>query len=391
MIARNRRGVQAWMMFVGMMLGLTLAACQPDPRISVQKFLELQQRAALATEQTEATAPEPPDPAIIERVLGPYRVGAGDTLTVSLAGTDLPFASPVVCRIDRAGEIHLPLVGGVNVLDQTLEDVERSIMQAYVPRILKDVAVHVELTDFESTKVMVVGAVQVPGFVRLRHIERNVLVGVIMAGGVTADATGRATLRRLKDPGREITFDLTEPEDARAALELPPLDNGDIIMVEAAPRAVFVGGLVNMPGPIVLEPGTELNLLQAIAAAGGLRTDLTPREGTLIHRMPDGTDAQVKINLDKLAASREPNLQLAAGDILWVPHTLETRIQEFINHNIFLRAGASVNYNVSGVEFMNRRRLQASRTGGGGGLQDSFDPYGFLLRNQALQGLSNRP
>lgn len=371
-------------------VGLTLVGCGPDPRISVQKFLELQQNAAQASDSADQTPSAPPDPAMIERILGPYLVGVGDTLTVSFAGPDLPFISPVVCRIDRNGDVHLPLVGGVKVLDKAMEDVELAISSAYVPRILKDVAIHVELTNFESTKVMVVGAVQVPGFTRLRHTERNVLVGVVMAGGVTADATGRATLRRLKDPSQEVTFDLTKPEDARAAMALPPLDNGDIIVVEAAPRAVFVGGLVNAPGPIVLEPGTELNLLQALAAAGGLRTDLTPREGTLIHRMADGSDAQVKIDLDKLGASQETNLQLAAGDILWVPHTVETRVQEFINHNIFLRAGASVNYNVSGIEFMNRRHLQSAR-GGGGGLQDSFDPYGFLLRNQVLQGLSNQP
>lgn len=365
------------------LIGMT--GCGPDPRMSVEQFIELQRRFEDKAPEPEAA---PPDYSAIDRLLGPYRVGPGDTITVTFSGTDLPFAPTVTARIDREGNLSLPLVAPIRVAELELEDVDAVIKAAYVPGIVKDLSVHTEVATPETTRVLVVGAVQLPGYTRLRRTERNLVLSVVLAGGVTSDATGRTTLRRLRRPGEEWRFDLTDPEQVRAAMNLEPLENGDMIEVEASPRAVFIGGLVNTPGPLLLDPGVEVNLLQAIAAAGGLRTDITPREGTLIRRMPDGSDAMVKINLDKLAAMQSANLKLAAGDVLWVPHTVETRIQDWINRNIFLRAGATVNYNVSGIEFMNRHELQGGRAGGGS-LEDSFDPFGFLLRNQALQGLSN--
>ena len=134
----------------------------------------------------------------------------------------------------------------------------------------------------------------------------------------------------------------------------------------------------------------EVNVLQAIAASGGLRTDLTPSEATLTRRVPDGRDVQVKLVLAQIEDGTDPNIMLAAGDILWVPYTTLTRIQEFINQNIFFRAGASVNYNVSGVEYMNRAGQQSGQFGNTN-QANAFDPLGFLGRNAALNTLTNLP
>jgi hypothetical protein len=104
--------------------------------------------------------------------------------------------------------------------------------------------------------------------------------------------------------------------------------------------------------------------------------------------MADGRDVYVKLRLNRLATGKDPNIALAAGDILWVPETLGTRVQDWINRNIYLRAGASVNYTVTGVEYMNRRSQQSRR--GGGNLEDSFDPFGFLNRASLLNTINQR-
>ena len=130
--------------------------------------------------------------------------------------------------------------------------------------------------------------------------------------------------------------------------------------------------------------------LQAIAAAQGLRTNVIPREATLIRRMPDGTDAHVKLDLQRLTSGKDPNLVLAVGDILWVPETPETMIQDWINRNIFIRAGMSVNYNVTGIEYLNRRSQQ-SQSLTGSSVEQAFDPFGFLNRGAGIQNLENRP
>jgi protein involved in polysaccharide export with SLBB domain len=132
--------------------------------------------------------------------------------------------------------------------------------------------------------------------------------------------------------------------DLKKALTIEPLEDGDIVAVQAArPNTVFVGGLVNVAGAQAYPPGTQVTVLQALAAAGGLRMDLIPPEATLIRRLED-KDVQVKLDLDRLSKGKDRNIALAPGDILWVPHTVGTRIHDFINQTVYVRIGATAGY-----------------------------------------------
>jgi protein involved in polysaccharide export with SLBB domain len=360
------------------------AGCAPDTRISMAEFLDMQ-RATANQQQAIVREQAPPD---LTAKLGPYAVGSGDVLLVSIRrpGGEAPDV-PLQARIDRNGQVDLPIAGKVSVANKELEDVEDLIQAAYVPAVYREAIVHVELLAADPVEVLLFGAVTEPGLIPLRRTERNLLYAIQGAGGITELASGEVTLRRIRRPTEEVTLDLTDAVELQAALHLEPLQNGDIIYVHAArPNTVFVGGLVARAAPQEYPAGANINILQAIAAAGGLRTDLTPREGTLIRRMPDGTDVHVKLDMDRLAMGSDPNIELVPGDILWVPHTLETRVQEFVNRNIFMRAGVSVNYSVSGIEFMNRHELQSGRYGGS--LEDAYDPFGFLGQNAALYDIT---
>jgi len=387
------RGIQeATMVLVTAFAAWAASGCANDPRISLEQFRQMQyERQAAAQAPTTQPAELARLAATLNQRLGPYKVGRGDVLGVMITGPDqIEPPAPVQVRIDRNGKIELPLVGEVNVAGKELEDVEKAIKAAYVPDVYRQAVVHVQLLTPQQTNVLVTGAVTEPGLVQLRRTERNMLFAIDAAGGVSELASGKATLRRIRHPEQMVTYDLTDPAQLQKALEEPPLENGDILyMHPAQPNMVFIGGLVNLPRPQTYPPGVKVTLLQAIAGAGGLRTDVTPREATLIRRMPDGTDVQVKLDLDKISRGEQENITLAAGDIVWVPDTLETRVQDWINRNIFIRAGMSVTYNVTGVEFLNRRSLQAGQAGRN---QESlFDPFGFLSRSAALQNILTAP
>lgn len=366
-------------------LGMSLAGCAVDHRISLDEFLKME-RTSLAIE-VEREAEASSASFDLEQYMGAYRVGPGDVLSVVLTGNQEGGLVPALqARIDRQGQIDLPIVGAVSVIDLELEDVEDVIRSAYVPSVFNAAIVHVEAVDVHTTNVLVVGAVRSPGLVPLQRNQRNMLFAIVGADGASDLASGLATLRRIRRPEEPLTLDLRNPLQLQQALATTPLEQGDIINVHAAqPNTVFVGGLVSRAGPQAYPPGTKVTVLQAIAAAGGLRTDIYPKEGTLVRRREDGSDVHVKLPLDQLAMGQAPNLALNAGDILWVPHTWATRVQEFINRNVFLRAGVSVNYNVTGIEFLNRRSSQSRRAGAT--QQDQFDPLGFLSRNAALQGI----
>ncbi|NQU76969.1 MAG: hypothetical protein HQ546_11715, partial [Planctomycetes bacterium] len=115
----------------------------------------------------------------------------------------------------------------------------------------------------------------------------------------------------------------------------------------AQPNMIYVYGLVNSPAPQIYTPGTQVTVLQAIAGANGLRTDLTPRQATLIRRS-QGKDVHVKLNMDRLSKGQDENIVLAGGDILYVPPTFETVVQDFFNRTFYLRAGATASYAATG-------------------------------------------
>ncbi|NLE30464.1 MAG: hypothetical protein GX629_12420 [Phycisphaerae bacterium] len=367
---------------------MILMGCN-DNRISLNEFLRMQSEPK--DDPCDVAVTTQSAPVDVDRYLTGYKVGPDDVLGVTLTRIDdMGLNPPIQVRVNHDGNIHMPLVGTVQVHDKSLEEVELAIHNAYVPDIYRDLSVHAEVLKAEPVNVMVVGAVLEPGLIPLRRTERNVLFAIVGAGGVSSMASGEITLRRIRSDEPEIKLNLMNPDDFKQALAMEPLENGDMLSVKAAvPNVIFVGGLVNAPQPEVFPPGVQMSVLQAIAGAGGLRTDLTPKEATLIRRMENGADVHVRLELDRITCGRDPNIALTAGDILWVPHTWETRVQEWINQHFFLRFGAAatVNYNVNGIEYLNRASQQ-NNSSNGGSLQDTYDPFGFLNRNAALQNLT---
>lgn len=381
-------------MLLGSMIMAGSFGCA-DNRISSAEFLAMQEEAEKeATPTTQpSNAAKQEAVALIDAQLGAYKVGPGDVLIVSLTQLDQPAGfAPLNIRVTRNGDLNLPSVAAIKVAGLELEDVEKIIHDAYVPAVYKDVAVHVAISEADMTNVLVHGAAMTPGMVELKRTRRNLLYAMVGAGGVTQIASGEVTLRRIRRPSEEVTLNLTNPNGLTAALALDPLENGDIVTIQAAtPNTVFVGGLVKSSLPQVYPPGTNVTVLQAIAAAGGLRTDVTPREATLIRRTKDGKDIQVKLNMDRITRGQDPNLVLVAGDVLWVPDTVETVVQNWINQNVYFKFGGSANvfYDVTGVEYLNRPGQQSGgNIGGGNSPLNQIDPFFFLNQSQAIRNLT---
>lgn len=355
-----------------------LATITPAERSPMPHFVPVQSNVPVRNEPLQPIAD------LLHLAKRPYLLGPEDLITVTLTGlTGIDtIAEPagVEVRIDRDGTINLPLVGSVHIAGIDLMSAENVIREAYVPKFVPTLAVGIRIEQFKTTDVVVVGAAELPGIVNLRRNQRTVLHAVAAAGGMTQLASGEVILQRMGDAENKIHLFLRNSADLQSVLSMDPLESGDVIEVVAAqPNTIFVGGLVNMPGPREFPAGTEVTALQALAAAGGPIEAVFPKEATLIRRMPNGEDVHVHIDIEKLRRGEEPNLKLAAGDIFWVPETWGTRTMAFINESFFIRAGATVSYNVTGIEFLNRPRQQVGNVGGNGGtLQNNVDPLGFL-------------
>jgi protein involved in polysaccharide export with SLBB domain len=189
----------------------------------------------------------------------------------------------------------------------------------------------------ETSTVLVLGAAGQPGVVKLAGNERNVVYALAQAGAYTELASGRVRVKPIRPDRLEAVYDLTDINDVRLAMLAPPLESGDVVEVESAPRpAVYVTGLVNLPGAIQVPPRSDISVLRALASAGGLQPYLQVKEGLLVRALPNGEQVQVRLDIDAMRSGRSPDLALRPGDVLEIPHTAETLVQEWFLRNVLV-------------------------------------------------------
>lgn len=334
---------------VALVAALVLAAGCNDSRISVEELQQLEAEIA-----APATQPAPAEPQLVEySVRDPkkYRVTRGDVLTITLYGLqDDPYRPTVLdLRVHDDGAIQFPVVGAIDVESADLAAVERAILNAHVPRIVKDssqLSVYVQVRTPDETTVLVKGAAAAPGLVRLEDNQRTVLHALAQAGGFTAGGSGRVRVTPIDTQRSERVYDMNDVNDVRSALGAIPLDFGDVVTVETAEdSAVYVTGILNRPAVVDLPRDRELSVMRVIAASGGLVDFLEPEEATLWRRLPDGRQVRVKLDIAKIRSGDEADLALRAGDILDVPHTASSRFRQWFAENVRLGPfGATATY-----------------------------------------------
>lgn len=159
---------------------------------------------------------------------GPYALGVGDVLTVSVwKNVDLTTTAPV--RPD--GRISLPLIGDVECVGRTTEELREAVTTRYAEYINAP-AVSVVVVEIHSRKVYVTGEVKVPGPYDVLQPTR-LLQAIAMAGGLTefAKADGIVVIR---ESGRGFTrreVDLKDITSGKRMQDNLLLEPGDTIVV----------------------------------------------------------------------------------------------------------------------------------------------------------------
>ena len=115
-----------------------------------------------------------------------------------------------------------------------------------------------------------------------------------------------------------LTIPLTKNATATLASDLR-LQPGDKVVI---PRAslVYVIGDVNRAGGFLMQNGGRMTVLQAMALAGGQSRTASLDHARLIHKADSGyTDS--KIPLKKIMDGHQPDTELQAEDILFIPNS----------------------------------------------------------------------
>lgn len=223
-------------------------------------------------------------------------------------------------RVDPAGNVVLPLVGAVHVAGDTLFEAQDKIQESLkTGGILKNPQITLDIAQYASTMVTVLGEVASPG--RLQMLAPHSLLDVIgFAGGETPLAGGVVELRHEQDGKAETTTYHYGRDSNGDGIADVTVHDGDTVIV---PRAgiVYVLGQVTRPGGFLMQEDGKLDVAQAISMAMGTTLLASTKHILIIRRKPDGTFVQFEVSYKQMVRGKLAPPELQPQDIVYVPNS----------------------------------------------------------------------
>ena len=246
------------------------------------------------------------------------RIGPRDVVDVKVVQDD---KLDVTATVSDEGAITMPTVGKIVIAGMTQRQAEQRIQQVLESRVLNKADVTVQITQFGSKPISVVGAVTKPGNVGGTSLT---LIQAITEAGGLAPGYGK-TLYVIRTGANGISEQIAvDIEDLMVAgnpdLNLPLAPNDVINVPVEVPLTVYVMGEVTHPGKVELRRTQNPSLLQAIAAAGG-PTDRAGKTAR-ITRNDGGKSKAVSANWKRIAEGDSKDVPLQDGDTIYIKESV---------------------------------------------------------------------
>lgn len=268
------------------------------PSIAVGAAAVLFASAAMAQQDAVAPPPTPSAAPAAADQASEYVLGPEDVIEVEIVGQP----DKGRARIYSDGTIQLNLVGKVEAAGKTPRELAGILSQ-----ILKqggfyaNPVVNVEVINYASRYVTVLGAVGSPGLV---PINRRYRLSEILArvGGVQTSGADYVIVRPESGPERRYVIDKLATGSSE---EDPYVAPGDKIFSPVA-DVFYISGQVNSPGTYPVRQ--DLTVGQAIARGGGLTQS--------------GSDRKISVTRGGKKIKLDANAKVEAGDVLIVGERL---------------------------------------------------------------------
>ena len=268
-----------------------------------------------------APAAQPAQPATqMASVTTPARSGdtvltldGGDLLKVSVFGAP---ESDQQVRVGQDGNVSLNFIGSVHVAGLTTRQAQDLIAKKLVAGgYFAQPQVSIFVVEYATQGVSVMGEVLKPGVYPLLGSRR--LFDVLSLAGGTGPKAGRVvSISRREHPEapRSVLLSNDPVESAKSNIDVFP---GDTVVVSRA-GVVYVVGDVKKPSGVIMDNGTDMTVLQAIAMAEGTNRTAKLNNAKLIRTTPTGRQ-ELPLPLKDMLSSKAPDMRLQAEDIIFVP------------------------------------------------------------------------
>lgn len=190
-----------------------------------------------------------------------YILGPSDALSVIVYGqSEFNFST----RVKPDGSIVMPLIGKVQAQGKTVitlaDEITRKLVQG---NFLREPIVNIEINEYNSNYVRVIGKVGSAGMVPLDK-STQLLDILLRAGWVQETGSETITIRRAAD-GSEIKINTKDL--ALGSVADIRMQNGDTIYVPEA-EVVYLTGAAARPGTYPLK--RDMTMSDLLAMAGGV-------------------------------------------------------------------------------------------------------------------------
>ena len=274
----------------------------------------------LLNAQDDKAAPAADGGAEAARDFADYRLQINDSITMTMCGQTEMTRSGL---IGKSGTISFHLIDSVKVTGLTVPELEEKLTELYQKDYFVDPKISVIITGYARKNVIVSGAVTNPGGVPYPDEGTITLTQAIAAsGGINELAdTNKITIVRKKGGEAPIVS-----MDRAAQIELFP---GDTALVHYLPvvdqqeliKTATITGNVNRPGEISIPASGKIDILSAIAKAGGLSRMANKKVATLRRFTPQGYTVE-EVRIRDIEDGDAAMVYIGEGDILVIRESI---------------------------------------------------------------------
>ncbi|SHK25747.1 polysaccharide export outer membrane protein [Rubritalea squalenifaciens DSM 18772] len=237
---------------------------------------------------------------------GEYVLKKDDTVRMTVFQED---ELATQAQIGKSGAVSFPLIGNVQLVGLSVKDAEQKVRDLYEKDYLVNAQVNIAVLAYAEKWVIVGGDVRRPGTINMPEEGALDLRGAIaQAGGVAESANTSSIVVRSKD-GNVRTLSL----DGSGSVVLKHGDSVTVGRSTLNRSTVTVSGNVNRPGIIEFPKVGSLDIVTAIAQAGGF-TRIANTKEVIVRR----DKKQYTVSLKDIERGSAKMFYLRAGDLVIV-------------------------------------------------------------------------
>ena len=248
-----------------------------------------------------------------------YILGAADTISINLTDTD---DLDNTYLIDEQGMIDLPFIGKVKLDGLTLNQAQ-NILVDVVKNFYKNPDLQINIEEFNSSKVYIVGAVRNQTTIKLDQKPMKLIEAAIQANfNPSAEDKLFGTKGFLRRDNEVYKINLANAFSGTDEKENFFLKKDDVIFIDKNSDAIHVFGEVSKPG--VYFPNIGYSLTELISTSGLNQITANAKK---VYVIREKFDSFLEVDIFQFDISNPINLiagrkfMLQSKDIVFVPPT----------------------------------------------------------------------